>query len=156
MAKDQASTGETLWFLNGRLTIRRSAGTAPDGVAIIEQLLPNGDSPPLHMHEHEDEVFHILEGVVRFQVGSAEVVAQAGETLIGPKGVPHSFRVESPRARMLTLTVGGDFEGMVREMSRPAGEGLPTPTEPGPELIEALRAACARHNIAILGPPLAA
>lgn len=156
MLKDQPPADEAIWFLNGRLTVRRSAEAGPDRVAIIEQLLPEGDSPPVHMHAHEDEVFHILEGVVRFRVGETEVTAQAGETLIGPKGVPHSFRVESPHARLLTFTVGGDFEGMVREMSRPAGDGLPPPAEPGPELIEALAAACARHSIAILGPPMTA
>jgi quercetin dioxygenase-like cupin family protein len=156
MAKDQASAAESLWFLNGRLTIRRSARSAPDNVAIIEQLLPEGDSPPLHQHAREDEVFHILEGVVRFRLGGTEVTAQAGETLVGPKGVPHSFHVVSPHARILTFTVGGDFEGMVREMSRPAGDGLPPATAPSPELIEALTAACARHHIEIVGPPLAA
>jgi quercetin dioxygenase-like cupin family protein len=156
MAKDQASAVESLWFLNGRVTILRSATAAPERVAIIEQLLPEGDSPPLHLHAHEDEVFHILEGVVRFRLGGTEVTAQAGETLVGPKGVPHGFRVESAHARLLTFTVGGDFEGMVREMSRPAGDGLPPAAAPSPELIEALTAACARHQIEIVGPPLSA
>lgn len=156
MPKDQASAAESLWFLNSRLTIRRSSETAADRVAIIEHVLPARDSPPLHVHTHEDEVFHVLEGVVRFRLGETEVAVQAGETLVAPKRVPHSYRVESPRARVLTLTVGGDFEGMVREMSRPAGDGLPPPVEPGPELIAALSAACARHDITILGPPLVA
>jgi hypothetical protein len=44
---------------------------------------------------------------------------------------------------------------MVREMSRPAGDGLPPAAAPSPELIEALTAACARHHIEIVGPPLA-
>jgi hypothetical protein len=70
--------------------------------------------------------------------------------------VPHSFRVESPTARVVTMTVGGDFEGVVREMSRPAGDGLPPAAAPSPVLAEALTAACARHAIAILGPPMAA
>ena len=156
MPKDQALPEDSLWFLNGRLTFRRSAASGPDRVVITEQEMVQGDSPPLHRHEREDEVFHILEGVVRFQVGGTEIVAQAGETLVGPKGVPHSFRIESPRARFLTITVGGDFESMVREMARPAGEGLPPFAEPTPSLKEALTASAARNNITVLGPPLAA
>jgi hypothetical protein len=70
MAKDQASAAEPLWFLNGRLTILRSAVAAPDRVAIIEQVLPESDSSPLHLHAREDEVFHILGGVVRFSIAA--------------------------------------------------------------------------------------
>lgn len=156
MAKDQASAVESLWFLNTRATIRRSADAAAEGVAIIEHVLPEGDSPPLHVHTQEDEVFHILEGVVRFRLGGIEVLAQAGETLVAPKGAPHSYRVETVHARVLTVTIGGDFEGVVREMSRPAGDGLPPATAPSSELIESLTAACARHHIEIVGPPLSA
>ena len=99
MQEDQAAREDSLWFLNGRLTFRRSAASGPDRVVITEQEMVQGDSPPLHRHEREDEVFHILEGLVRFRVGETEVLAHPGETLVGPKGVPHCFRIESPRAR---------------------------------------------------------
>jgi mannose-6-phosphate isomerase-like protein (cupin superfamily) len=156
MPEIQSPDDGSLWFLNGRLTIRRSATTSADRVCITDQLMAGGDSPPTHIHRNEDEVFHILEGVVRFKVGGTEVLAHPGETLLGPKGVPHTFRIESPQARLLTITVGGDFEGMVREMARPAGPGLPPFAEPGPDLVAALTAACTRHHIEIVGPPLAA
>jgi hypothetical protein len=117
-------------------------------------------SPPdcLHLHSHrrEDEVFHVLEGALRLRVGETELIAHAGETLVAPKGVPHTFRVESEEARFLTITVGRDFESMVREMSRPAGDGLPPMAAPSEELRVALTDACARNNIEIVGPPLAA
>lgn len=156
MLKDQAKNDDTIWFLNGRLTFRRGAADGPDKVCVTEQLMAQGDSPPLHRHRREDEVFHILDGVMRFKVGDTEVVAQAGETLLAPKGVPHTFRIESPRAHFLTITVGGDFEGMVREMSRPAGEDLPPMTAPSEELKLLLTEVCARNHIDIVGPPLAA
>jgi len=156
MQEDQAAREDSLWFLNGRLTFRRSAASGPDRVVITEQEMVQGDSPPLHRHEREDEVFHILEGLVRFRVGETEVLAHPGETLVGPKGVPHCFRIESPRARFLTITVGGDFESMVREMARPAGDGLPPFAEPTEGMKAALTAAAARNNIAVLGPPMSA
>jgi len=156
MPKDQASSEQTVWFLNGLLTFRRSAESGPDHVAIAEQVMVQGDGPPLHRHEREDEVFHILEGVIRFQVGGTEILAHAGETLVGPKGVPHSFRIESPTAHFLTMTVGGDFERFAREMARPAGKGLPPRAEPTPEMQAALAEAAGRNHISVLGPPLAA
>ena len=156
MQKDQTKDANAVWFLNGRLTFRRSAAEGPDRVCVTEQSMAQGDSPPLHRHRREDEVFHVLEGVMRFRVGETEVVAQAGETLLAPKGVPHTFRIESSRAHFLTISVGGDFEAMVREMSRPAGEDLPPMMTPTEALKAALTEACARHQIDIVGPPLAA
>jgi quercetin dioxygenase-like cupin family protein len=145
---------QDLWFLNGRVSIRCAANGA-DAASVTEQWLARGDSPPLHVHEREDEVFHVLEGAVRLRVGDAETTARAGETVVAPRGVPHCFRVESAEARFLVITTRGDFEGMMREVARPAGAGLPPPVEPSPAMIAALTAACARHHIAIVGPPMA-
>jgi quercetin dioxygenase-like cupin family protein len=153
MSQDQA--GPDFWFLNGRVRIRSQSPMGEQGASLIEHRMRQGDSPPLHVHRREDEVFHILEGEVRFRVGDQEILARAGDTLVGPKGVPHTFRIESEEARFLTLDTAGDFEAMMREVARPAGEGLPPAAEPTPAQVEALSAAAARHNIEILGPPLA-
>ncbi|MGH6998829.1 MAG: cupin domain-containing protein, partial [Phenylobacterium sp.] len=67
MTDDQA-----LWFLNTRIAIRRASIEAADGLCIQEHWMPHGDSPPMHLHEREDEIFHLLEGVVRFRVGEEE------------------------------------------------------------------------------------
>ena len=81
----------------------------------------------------------------------------AGEILLAPKGVPHTYRVESSQGgRFLTVTVRGDFERFVRAMSRPAERPeLPRPAgPPSPEAVQALSAAAAKHGIEIVGPPL--
>lgn len=145
-----------LMLLNTRVEIRRSAAEGATPVSLQEHWMPFGESPPLHRHEAEDEVFHILEGVIRFRVGDTETVARAGDTLVSPKGVPHTFRVESPEgAHCLVMTPGADFESFVREVSRPAlSRDLPVPAEPSPEAQKALAEAGLRHRIEILGPPL--
>jgi hypothetical protein len=62
---------------------------------------------------------------VRYRVGDQERHATAGETLLTPKGIPHTYRVESAEARMLTIT-RGEFENFVRAFGRPAErDGLP-------------------------------
>jgi len=144
---------DDLWFLNSRVRIRCAADGA-QGASVTEHLLPRGYAPPLHMHEREDEIFHLFEGEMRLRVGERELTARAGETLVAPRGVPHSFRVESELARVLVITTAGDFEAMMREMASPAGEGLPEPAEPTAAMVEALSAACARHHIAVVGPPM--
>jgi len=101
-------------------------------------------------------VFHILEGRLRFRVGDDELRAGPGETLLAPKGVPHTYRVESEQGRWLVTTARGDFERFVRSISRPAErDELPEPApEPTPEQVEALGAVAGAHGIELVGPPL--
>jgi mannose-6-phosphate isomerase-like protein (cupin superfamily) len=148
---------ELLWFNNTLVAIHLSAAKGDDRLCILEHRMPYGDSPPLHLHHREDEVFHILDGKIRFHIDGREQIAGAGETVIAPKGLPHSFRVESPEgARCLTVTQGADFETLLRQMGRPAERPeLPPQMAPSPHQIAALMGACAKNRIDIVGPPLA-
>jgi quercetin dioxygenase-like cupin family protein len=153
---DNANTDpRVLWFLNTRVTIRLSARDGSSGISVLEHQASHGDSPPLHVHHDEDEIFHVLEGEVRYRVGEQERQANVGETLLAPKGVPHTYRVESAEARMLTIT-RGEFENFVRAFGRPAErDGLPDPSgPPTPEQAEALARACRQFGIELVGPPL--
>jgi mannose-6-phosphate isomerase-like protein (cupin superfamily) len=148
---------EQLWFLNTLHTVRVRHDQGEDGISVLESLAPHGDSAPLHVHRTEDELFHVLEGELRMRAGEAEVRIGPGESLLAPKGVPHTYRVESPDgARWLVVTTGGDFERFVRELSRPAERPeLPSPNGPPTrEGEEALARAAQRHGIELLGPPL--
>jgi mannose-6-phosphate isomerase-like protein (cupin superfamily) len=128
-----------------------------DEISVIEHSAPCGESPPLHVHQDEDEVFHVLAGELRVRAGDAEERIGAGETILGPKGVAHTYRVESAAgARWLVITRGANFERFVRSLSRPAERpGLP-PSQgpPTPEQADALAAAARGHGIELVGPPL--
>lgn len=147
---------ESIWFLNSLVTIRRSSAEGPDGVAVLEFHVPSGDSPPTHVHHDDDEIFHLTEGTMRFRVGDHEFVLEAGQTAVAPKGVPHTFRVESATgARGLNITVGPNFENFVRAIGRPAAtRTLPQPASPTPEFIARLTKAARDHHADIIGPPL--
>ena len=111
---------ELLWFNNTLVAIHVSSTAGEDGICVVEHRMPYGDSPPLHVHRREDEVFHILNGRLRFQIDGRERIADAGETVIAPKGLPHTYRVESREgANTLTITRGADFETLLRQAGRP-------------------------------------
>ena len=146
-----------LWFMDTRIIVRVSCFDGDDKLSVMEHVARCGDSPPLHLHRNQDEIFHCLDGELRFVVGGKALRARAGETLIAPKGVPHTYRVESKAgARWLIVTHGEDFERFVRAFGRPAeGDGLPEPSgPPTPEQAEALARVCAEYGIEIVGPPL--
>ena len=147
---------DQLWFLDTLVTVRASNGDGPDGISLLESVAREGDSPPLHVHLTEDEVFHVLEGELTVQVGGEQVRIGAAECAVAPQGVPHTYRVESGEARWLVVTSHGDFERMVRTLSRPAERStLPEPSgPPTPEQMEALAAACRASRIELVGPPL--
>ena len=149
-------TPEQLWFLDTLVTVHVPHDQGEDGISVLGRLAPYGESPPLHLHQREDELFHVLEGELRVRVDDADIRIGAGESILAPKGVAHTYRVESPDgARWLVITRGGDFEGFVRAVSRPAaGRGLPPQGPPTPEQGEALAGAARQHGIEFVGPPL--
>jgi quercetin dioxygenase-like cupin family protein len=145
-----------LWFLNALVLIRVSYEDGADGLSILEHRAPHDDSPPLHVHRTEDEIFHVLDGELLLRIADKELHARPGEILLAPRGVPHTYRVETASARWLTITGGRDFERFVRSISRVAiRDGLPEPSgPPTPEEVRALEEACRRHDIVLVGPPL--
>jgi mannose-6-phosphate isomerase-like protein (cupin superfamily) len=72
-------------------------------------LVPGG--PPLHLHLYQDEWFYVLEGEVAFQVGDKRVQLKPGESVLGPRRVPHAFSSVAPQSRMLiAFTPAGMME----------------------------------------------
>ena len=151
--------GGDYWFLNTRVSVRVSCNDGQDRISVLEHRAPHGDSPPLHIHRNEDEVFHVLEGEIAFRLGDDDLHCKAGETVLTPKGVPHTYRVTSADgACWLTITTGDDFEKFVRSLGRqPERDGLPSPSgPPTPEQQAGLGSAAAQYGIDIVGPPLGA
>jgi len=150
--------GARLWFLNTLATVRVGHDEGQDGISVIERLAPHADSPPMHVQHGEDEAFYILEGELRIRAAEAEFRIGPGEAALAPRGVPHTYRVESPDgARWLNVTTHGDFVRFMGAVSRPAQRpGLPAPQgPPNPEQTEAFAATAREHGIEFVGPPLA-
>ena len=152
------SIGAQLWFFANLAEIKLTQEAGNAAMSVVEFLTPPGDMPPLHLHNTDDEVWAILEGEVSFFVGNNDPVrVGAGGVAFGPKGVVHTYRVESDEpARMLVTCTPGDFAGFVAEASRPAERPELPPHPPGPpsdEEVAAIGELAAKHGIELLGPP---
>lgn len=156
--KKTVSTGGDLIFRETLVEIRMSANDNADRLSVIEHRMPCGEAPPLHIHRNEDEVFYVLRGTIRFEVGDAIITAGSGDVVMAPKGMPHRFIVTSEDgAHCLTFMKGGDFETVIREVSRPA-HPLEIYARASGQADDAARltASLSRNNIDVIGPPLAA
>lgn len=153
---ESATTTRDLWFLDTLVRIPVSHEESADGLSVVDNTAARGDSPPLHVHSGEDEVFHVIEGELRLRIDQEERVVSAGETVLAPRGVPHTYLVTSDRARWLAVTRHGQFEGFVRALARPADASrLPERSgPPSPDQQAALEAMAREHGIQLVGPPL--
>ena len=115
--------------------------------SLIEQVIPAGFESPWHMHRSEDESFYVLEGQMSVIFEDGRRLLQAGDFAIGPRNVPHGFRIEGDQStRILLMTTGSDFADFIAETS------VPSNAPPAAPDMTLLMAAAERHNIAILGP----
>ncbi len=109
----------------------------------FEQWANPGYGVPSHIHEREDEIFHVLEGEVRFAVGSGserqEFIAKAGDTVWGPRAIAHEWEVVgTQRARLHFVVSPSGMEHMFAELDR-----LP----PGKPDFAKVGEICARYGI---------
>ena len=109
--------GERLVFGDITILIRASAETTGGAFTLFEEVPPLVDTP-LHVHEHEDELFYVLEGEHVFQVGDQELAVGPGGVVAAPRGLPHAQRRVVPNeGRLLVLTSPAGFEGFFRELA---------------------------------------
>ncbi|HET7653608.1 MAG TPA: cupin domain-containing protein [Acidimicrobiales bacterium] len=140
-----------VWHAGGRLAILADAASTEGRFGVVDEQLPAGATAPVHIHANEDEVFIVLDGRMRFWRGDEVIDAAPGSVVVLPRGVAHSFVVDSERARTLNLVTPAGFEAFFRMVGDvPTHDGLP---EPGTDDIEKLVAAAASLDVSIVGPP---
>jgi len=147
--------GEPRWFLRGLVSVRIRGDETDGHLGMVEMIGPPGDEPPLHVHHTHEECFHVLEGDVTLHFpGGVSNRLGVGDTIVAPRGVPHTYRVGDDGARWLLFCTPSGFEAFVAHLSRPADAPvLPAGGPPAPEEVARLAAAAREYGIEILGPP---
>lgn len=146
--------GRAIWFLGTRMTVKVGREQTDGGVTVIDCECPAGFSPPAHVHDHEDEIFYVLDGSIDVTCGDAAWRAGPRTLVYLPRRVPHRFEVggDAP-ARLLQITTPAQFEDFAAAVGRPAtAPGLP---EPEPPDIGRLLSVAGSFGIDILPPPRA-
>lgn len=116
-------------------------------IGMFESLDQPGYGPPRHIHNHEDETFHVQSGEVEFWMDGETRLEGPGSVVFVPRGTEHAFRVVGDLpARMLTIMTPGGFEGFFAEMARHNCRI--------PEDMDQIAAIGACFGLTFTGPPL--
>jgi mannose-6-phosphate isomerase-like protein (cupin superfamily) len=139
--------GAALFYLNGRFDCKLSAKDTSGDLCIYDTIRTNRGGPPLHIHHNQDEWFFVREGEFVFQIGSDRFRLKPGDSIFGPRKVPHAFANVTEQGKlMIVYQPAGTIEQFFLDGSRFAAP--PTPVE--------LQALYRRHRLEIVGPPLTA
>ena len=71
---------------------------------------------PLHVHHLDDEAWHVISGALRFRLADREFVASAGETVLVPAGVAHTFGNAGPEPSRYLLIVPSRLDELISSL----------------------------------------
>lgn len=124
------------------ILFKTSSAETPTIFAIEHTKLVPGWGPPLHIHFTQEEWFYVLEGEVLIQAGDQRVTLKPGDSILGPRNVPHAFTAvgATPARMLITYTPAGLMEKFFRETA-----------SVGPQNMAAISL---RYDVKVVGPPL--
>lgn len=146
--------GRAVWHMGALLVFKATSADTDNQFWLAEQTSRLGYASPLHVHYKEDETFHVLDGEISIEIDGAMYRPAAGDTVFAPRGLPHSYKVESAEARWLVLGTPGGFDGWFFDTGKPA-ERLEVPEfNPAdfPDFGEVI-ASVEAYGGKVLGPP---
>lgn len=140
--KDRFSESRGLGI--SQLSFKITAQDHP-GLFVLENTFHQKGGPARHLHLHQDEWFYILEGEFIFEVGQERMRLSAGDSLLGPRNVPHvwAFDGDATGRILIAFLPAGKMEAFFRAVTQT--DAMPIQD---PELWRA-------HDMEWVGPPLA-
>ena len=73
----------------------------------------------LHVHQSDDEAWHVLEGRLRFRFADREIDATPGTTVFVPAGVAHAYRTVEPSRYLMITTL--KIDRLIEKLLHPSG-----------------------------------
>ena len=132
--------------VGGPTIIKAHTGNTGGTFALLENVVPPRQGPPLHVHGREDEMWWVLEGDFRFKADDEMLDAPEGSFVFVPRGTRHCFQnIGRTAGRILVMFTPSGMERFFEQHAL-----LP----PGPVDPEAYRAIAHDNWMEVAGPPL--
>ncbi len=131
-------------FLNGSFHLKVSSADTAGRATVFDTIRHTPGGPPLHIHDEQDEWFFVTEGQFDIRVGDTVHALGPGDSILAPRGVPHTFRNRSETGRiMVTFLPAGSME-----------EFFAAGSSAGPMSPSEFASLFEKHGMHIVGPPL--
>ena len=125
LAQEVANTTRRLYRGSSVMKFLLTSQDTNGALSIIDVHMLAGTEPPRHVHDREDEVFIIKKGEITFFIGENIVKGRPGDVIFAPRRVAHTFRIDTPAAKVLTIITPGDFAQFFWKQSVPYSAGEP-------------------------------
>lgn len=137
--------GKTRPIPTGSSAFKVAAQDTGGALFVMENRNTRKGGPPLHLHHHEDELFYVIEGDYVVQVGSERHRLTAGDCILGPREVPHTwaFVGDTPGRLLLAFAPAGKMEAFFTEQRDRRGG-----------IYVADAAVLRAYGMELLGPPI--
>ncbi|WP_338429826.1 cupin domain-containing protein [Synechococcus elongatus] len=116
----KSGEGTQLSVLGCEVRFLCEPGNTDRNFSLMEVVLPKDQGPPPHDHPW-DEAYYVVEGQVRFLLGTEETIFTSGDFIYAPGGTLHAFQGAADQpARVLVFdspaTAGDFFKDVDREV----------------------------------------
>lgn len=134
-----AGEGVTINVIGDTMTFKLTGADTGGQFALIAQTNAPGTGIPMHVHDHEDEVFRVISGTLQLQVADEVFELRAGDVAFCPRGIPHAWHVTGEEIARIDLSI---FPAGLEHMF----EAIAT-HEPGPPAPETVAVICGRYGV---------
>lgn len=148
--RGETPNGQTLNIFGDLVTVLVSGSSTGGKYTVMHGVTPPKGGPPLHVHLHESEVFHVISGSFVFMLDGDRVEASEGSTVFIPAGVSHQYQNigDQPGQLLLFIEPAGLDEFFV-ELDALLKAG-------GHNDMAAIAGLHAKYRMELQGPPLSA
>lgn len=116
-----------LWGVGSIVTTCLTAEESAGALGITHFAAKSGERAPKHIHTLEDEIFMVRGGQVVVTAGDETSTITGAGVVFLPRGIPHSYLVESDTADFYVITTPGGFEKFFAEAGYPLDLGAAAP-----------------------------
>ncbi|SFE66933.1 cupin domain-containing protein [Spirosoma endophyticum] len=109
-------------FEGDTFTTKVSTKDTDGDIYVYESRREKEGGPALHTHFNQDEMWYVLEGEFLIKVGDVVHQAKTGDSVFGPRNVPHCFAKVGPGEGRLLMTFqpAGKMEVFFQKVSEGA------------------------------------
>jgi quercetin dioxygenase-like cupin family protein len=112
---------------------------------VLDMTIKPGFGAPAHISSSEDKLFMVIEGRLKYLVGTETRIAEAGARIQAPKGVVHGFtNVGAGNARHILVSTPRRHEEFFRDLN-----SIPEPRDQQKDMLAKI---CTRNAQEIVGP----